>query len=186
MAKSPMAALLKQPLVKTTSSENVDVTDIFMSLSFKLKKDEVHNYNLRDFCHLECDPNNSLATPSRFGLVRKIYKKLGSSSLTDESKLNQVKSLKRYFFLCDRKSLNPFGRDGIDGILGMQGELARQEKLANEPMPFRFNYPDGAELGIKTSSANTFASHIKDLLAIAGCPSSLIEKYARRPNQRNR
>ncbi|NOI18954.1 hypothetical protein F0223_11995 [Vibrio coralliilyticus] len=184
MAKSPMAALLKQPLVKTTSSENADVTDISMSLSFKLKKDEVHNYNLRDFCHLECDPNNSLATPSRFDLVRKIYKKLSSSSLTDESKLNQVKSLKRYFFLCDRKSLNPFGRDGIDGILGMQGELARQEKLANEPMPFRFNYPDGAELGIKTSSANTFASHIKDLLAIAGCSSSLIEKYARRPNQR--
>ncbi|WP_305842243.1 hypothetical protein [Photobacterium leiognathi] len=184
MAKSPMATLLKLPRVKATSSENADVTDISMSLSFKLKKGEVHNYNLRDFCHLECNPNKSLAKPSRLEQVRKIYKKIISSSLTDESKFNRVKDLKRYLFLCDRKSLNPFGRNGIDGILGIQGELARQEELANEPMPFRFNYPDGAELGIKTSSANTFSSHIKDLLAIAGCSSSLIEKYARRSNHR--
>ncbi|ELA7286605.1 hypothetical protein Q9885_001702 [Vibrio parahaemolyticus] len=184
MAKSPMTAFLKQPRVKKTSSKSAGVDDISMELSFKLKRGEIYNYNLRDFCHLECDPNKSLARPSRLYSVRKIYKKLRASSLADESKLNQVKHLKRYFSMCDRRSLNPFGRDGIDGILGMQGELARQEKLANEPMPLRFNYPDGAELGIKTTSANTFSSHIKDLLAIAGCSSSLIEKYARRPDQR--
>ncbi|EJG1820167.1 hypothetical protein BOJ00_RS01555 [Vibrio parahaemolyticus] len=181
MAKSPISALLTQENVNQ-QSENTKPDDIFMSLTFHLKHDKVSKFNLRDFCHIDCEPSNDLAIPSRYDFIRKIYNHFRNCELSEASKDNQIRSFKRYIKLCDRKNLNPFSRDGIEGILGMQGELARQEKLANEPMPFKFNYSDGDELGIKSSSANSYASAIKESLRIAGCSVSLIEKYARRPN----
>ncbi|WP_210467804.1 hypothetical protein [Vibrio crassostreae] len=181
MAKSPMAALLKQPRVDT-SKEVDEVSDISMSLIFALKNGKVSTYNLGDLCHLECDPSKELANPRRFYAIRKIYKKLRNSGMADSTKQTYVANFRRYLTLCDRLLLNPFERKGIEGILGIQGELSRQEKLAREPMPFLFNYSDGSELGIKSTSANSFSSSVKELLVDAGCPTSTIEKYARRPN----
>ncbi len=123
-----------------------------MSLTFSLKNGDVIKRDLRTYLYFECNPDNGLATPSRSEQIWKIYRHLLLSEKADASKYNQLKTLKRYLVLCDRNQLDPFERDGIEGILGMQGELARQEKLASEPMPFIFDYPHNTELGIKSSS----------------------------------
>lgn len=181
MAKSPISKLSRQ-LRKDSAKKNLCVVDdISMLLEFTLKNGKITSYNLKDFCRIECEPSNILATPKRYESIRKIYKHFCYSELSEATKDNQIKHFKRYIKLCDRKNLNPFERDGIEGILGMHGELSRQEKLANEPMPYRFNYADGTELGIKSSSANSFSSNVRYLLAIAGCSNTIIGKYARRP-----
>lgn len=174
-----MASLMKLP-VRTTSNDSEDAIDISMSLKFTFLPGIVRSFNIRSFCHLECDSTRELATPDRFEAIRKIYKWACSSELSDPSKYTRISNFKRYLILCDRKLLNPFSGKGIDSILGLQGELARQEKLAREPIPFRFLYPDGAEIGIKSTSANKYITDVKELLLLAGCSPALIEKYARR------
>ncbi|WP_219584366.1 hypothetical protein, partial [Vibrio parahaemolyticus] len=74
---------------------------------------KITSYNLKDFCRIECDPSNMLATPKRYESIRKIYKHFCYSELSEATKDNQIKHFKRYIRLCDRKNLNPFERDGI-------------------------------------------------------------------------
>ncbi len=186
MAKSPMSELVKRPRGSTPALPNtsVEVDDLSMSLSFRLSYSQQEiKFNFRDLCYVECDSNRELAVPCRTEAIRKLYKKIKSDTSSDSTRYKYCVTAKRYIALCDSRSLNPFDKSGIEGILGLNGELSRQEKLANEPMPFLFSYPNGAELGIKTSTANSFSAVVKTILHDAGCSSSVISKYARRESQ---
>ena len=186
MAKSPMSGLVKQPRVNKPIEREVavEVADISMSLEFTMQTTEqVIKVDFRSLCYKECNPNKGMAVPCRNEEIRKIYTKIKNDTSSDDSRYTLSVIAKRYIALCDVRSLNPFDRSGIEGILGVNGELTRQEKLANEPMPFLFNYPDGTGLGIKTSTANSFTAATKKILEAAGCPHSIIAKYARREKQ---
>ncbi|MFA0465152.1 hypothetical protein AB4458_28825, partial [Vibrio sp. 10N.261.45.F1] len=89
--------------------------------------EQVIKVDFRSLCYKECNPNKGMAVPCRNEEIRKIYTKIKNDTSSDDSRYTLSVIAKRYIALCDVRSLNPFDRSGIEGILGVNGELTRQE-----------------------------------------------------------
>lgn len=164
-SKSPKALIQKS-----------NVADINLSFELKVKGYPYpHKFNLRDWCHLNCNASNAHAVPQRITCLQRLRKwvdlqiKNKVSNGTIEAKLRMFR---RYITFCDVKAVDPFSKAGYLAYVGNIGELRRQIGLALEPKGYQFLYHDGEEMGMSEVAALGSKTHLDSVLLALGFDTS--------------
>ncbi|CAK3521789.1 hypothetical protein AB4250_03370 [Vibrio cyclitrophicus] len=169
MAKSPLAGMKR--VAKKREPTTKTVTELNLSFDLKQKLQNQITFNLRDWCHLQCDPKNTIAKRSRMEQVRKIRKWVDrqlKNQISHDTIYTTLNHLQRYIVFCDTKEFDPFSKAGYLSYCGNRGELRRLVDLANEPKTYIFQYHDGEEIGLKETKASHIKIHVDKGLKVAG------------------
>jgi len=76
-------------------------------------------------------------------------------------------SFSSYVRFCDKEDIDPFSKAGFLSYCGRDGELARLVALKIKPVDYIYLYENGAEVGLKESSASGFKSDTTQCLIAA-------------------
>ncbi|MEM5553093.1 hypothetical protein WNY63_20450 [Pseudoalteromonas neustonica] len=155
MAKSPIT-LVKINNTETKLSVNkTQVSSLNMPISFKIKGKKDTEYNLVNLCYHQESKTLGLAKINRTEKIFLLYKLLlqKKKSDSDETVIQFLAIFRRFVSYCDSKKVCPFSLNGYLSYIGNNGELWRLVNLYNKRKRNYYEYNDGAELGIKESSA---------------------------------
>lgn len=169
MAKSPLAGMKR--VAKKRDVTKINVTELNLSFDLKQKLQNQIAFNLRDWCHLQCDPKNTIAKRSRMEQMRKIRKWVDrqlKNQISHDTIYTTLNHLQRYIVFCDTKEFDPFSKVGYLSYCGNNGELRRLVDLSNEPKAYIFQYHDGEEMGLKEAKAAHTKTHVDKGLKAAG------------------
>ncbi|WP_372379443.1 hypothetical protein ACBZ91_17125 [Vibrio natriegens] len=169
MAKSPLAGMKRVARKREVTKKTV--TELNLSFDLKQKLQNQITFNLRDWCHLQCDPKNKIAKHSRMKQVQKIRKWVDrqlKNQSSHDTIYTTISYLQRYITFCDTKEFDPFSKAGYLSYCGNNGELRRLVGLANEPKVYIFQYHDGEEMGLQEGKAAHIKVHIDKGLKAAG------------------
>lgn len=170
MAKSRLSASRNknQPLTEPKAKDNVTSLDLTFELLSRGRQYST-KYNLLDWCYEQCDPQNSLAHPSRLDRIRKLKTWVDSEMKNQRSHATidvRMRALKDYLLFCDIKKNEPFSQAGYLAYAGNSGELRRLVKVATEQKKYRFEYYHGEEYGLVEASAYNKKLLLDDMLSI--------------------
>ena len=170
MAKSPLA---KNSKAAKHVRNSRDVIPLRLTIPYKdTKNRSIPEFDISHLLHLGTNCNNDKIenrTPYLRNFCKKAKQYVGNGKSAKTATVH-YENLRSFIAYCDAVKVNPFSEAGYLKFSGNDGELRHRIRMYHTSKKL-WERPHGEEVGIKESTAATFASQLRTALKWCGLPA---------------